>query len=117
MREQNPEMSIRALAAKLKCSQGTVVLTFKKLDAGEPLCDAPRPGRPCSLKGKALEAALLQGTKGPKSSCRKVAAALRQQGIANVCPKTVFNTFKRCNLVYGSPKRVIMVTPDKEYEE
>ena len=101
--EIDPEASIRGLAAKAKCSKKMVETVVKKMKAGVPLEDAPRSGRLQVLTGEALATALARGTETPQSSCKQVAESLRQDGIADVTPRTVGNAFRKSRHVIRYP--------------
>lgn len=110
LREKDPGKSIRGIAAELKCNKAVVEHTVKKLNAGLPLSDAPRSGRPRSLQGTALDTALSLGLQSSSASSKTIAETLKQQGLADVSPSTISRTLRGSGCQYGPPRKVPLLT-------
>lgn len=108
--KSHPQASQRELAVLAKCSRGAVQKTLAKLKSGQTLADAPRSGRPQSLRGEAMARAMHLGLQSPVGSSRTVSEQLASEGFPEVHASTVCRAYRRAGVRYGMPRKALLIS-------
>ena len=112
-RLHNRQEPFTAIAKRAGCTPGIVQRVAKKLKAGQPLCDAPRPGRSKVISEEGLKILKEMAT---SSACRSTRSIANQSVAAfgnAVSRTTVQKTLKKLGLKHGAPKMVLPLS-DKQ---
>ena len=112
-RLNNRQEPFTVIAKRAGCKPGVVHRVAKKMEADQPMCDAPRPGRSKVLSDEGRDILKEMATSSACQSTRSIANQSVTAFGNTVSKTTVHRNLKRLGLKHGAPKMVLPLS-DKQ---